>query len=431
MRGVIASFGLLLGAAEAHVSMVYKDGQAGGIRNANTPTGNGQASVQKNCGDGGRAAFGSNGVATLKDGDTVTYAMRYAAGHNGNFRMAYACGTQDGSALEAPTAALTGCTATGGAGAYNGADGAQAQGQNTMDITCPLTPQGNTDPTDCVIGILDQRDWGGCIDVNLLSAADPAPPSPPPAPFVSSVGTYAFQNARKVDTSAGNKDGIGTFSCCAISEGALVIPQYNEGQATVLASFQDAKAKGCPATVPVTTVAPPPNDREVVLSSTDSFTMQESNNGNKYTGFTYIADQQFEVVVAGGVMTFTNTYQGRSGTEGEQPIVCDGTSELGLALSTDGAGGGGSSTAIIIVLLLIAAGGAFVYMKMKKEAAAKAAAKGGTPTYNSSTAAPPPPPVADALPPGWTEQKDPTTGTAYYYNSNTGESSWTRPGARV
>ena len=85
--------------------MVYTDGQIGPIRNAQAADGNGRASVNSPC--GGAREFGANGVGQAQDGDTVTLDMRYAAGHNGAFRMAFACGGGDGSALEAADATLT------------------------------------------------------------------------------------------------------------------------------------------------------------------------------------------------------------------------------------------------------------------------------------------------------------------------------------
>ena len=136
--------------------------------------------------------------------------------------MAFACGGGDGSELEPAAATLTAadnaCTVTGAASAYGAGDsgGATAIGQDTMTITCTLPLQDNAETVACTMGILDQRggpsrkntnspirtmddtalaprcplctDWGGCIDVNLASAAAALPPSPPPAPFVSSAG---------------------------------------------------------------------------------------------------------------------------------------------------------------------------------------------------------------------------------------------------
>ena len=88
--------------------MLYRADQPAAIRNAQTATGNGRASVASPC--GGANTFGSNGIGTMKDGDTITLDMRYAAGHNGAFRMAYACNgenTLSGDELEADAATLT------------------------------------------------------------------------------------------------------------------------------------------------------------------------------------------------------------------------------------------------------------------------------------------------------------------------------------
>lgn len=281
----------LLAGASAHVSMVYQEGQPAGIRNANGPTGDGQASVASPC--GGARTFGSNGIGTIQDGDTVTLAMRYAAGHNGQFRMAFACGGGDGSALEANTAVVppANCQVTGAGSDYTNG-GADAIGQSTMTFTCQLPPVAalatpGAQPQECTMGILDQRDWGGCVDVNVVSAADPLPPSPPPAPFVAATGRYYFTEAGRVDTSAGEKP-MGLFSCCALS-GYLEIPAHTEGQTTVAATF-NAQATGCPATVPNTAQAPPANTATYTVTST--MTMAVSNNGNKCAAPSRVARQQ-------------------------------------------------------------------------------------------------------------------------------------------
>ena len=265
-----------------HVSMVYNDGQVGSIRNANGPTGNGQASVNSPC--GGDTTFGSNGVGTIVDGSTVKLSMRYAAGHNGQFRMAYACGGGDGSELEPASATLTaaanGCVASG---AVNGAytDTAGAVGQDTLDIECTLPLQNVNAPTDCIIGILYQRDWGGCIDVSVLAAGDPLPPAPPPAPFIQSTGEYYFTRAGSVDTSAGTvapEDGGFTYTCCQLG-GALRVPDYVVGTPSITVSFVDATADECPASAPIKGLAPPENSATIPVAST--FQMIVSGNGNK------------------------------------------------------------------------------------------------------------------------------------------------------
>ena len=38
-----------------------------------------------------------------------------------------------------------------------------------------------------------------------------------------------------------------------------------------------------------------------------------------------------------------------------------------------------------------------------------------------------PTPISPGLPPGWQQARDPNTGAVYYYNSQTGQSTWDRP----
>jgi len=529
----------LVATAHAHVSMLYRADQPAAIRNAQTATGNGRASVASPC--GGANTFGSNGIGTMKDGDTITLDMRYAAGHNGAFRMAYACNgenTLSGDELEADAATLTAtandCTVTGANGDYGAGQGggATASGQDPMSITCTLPLQNNIEPVNCVLGLLDQRDWGGCLDVSLVPAQAALPPAPPPAPFVPSSGTYYFSEAGKIDTSAGVKD-TGTFSCCALATGALNVPTFPAGQpdgTPLTATFSDAVATNCPATVPDITLPPPANTASEPLVNPLSLTASE--NGNKYSGTYLIANQPYEVILSAGQLTFTNT-------GGQQPVVCDGAFALTDApgstsppeellvlaeftlqgtvdditdtiqqqikqavataaqVSTDAVqlrfepasvklsavitppagtdsatvkgsvqlalgtsvqataafgyvveappviveataaqagvdGGGGLSNwgyaAIFLVIILFLVVAILGYLKFCGAKSDKQAAGGVT--LNS---VPPPPPTAPPpggvtpLPPGWQPVQDPTSGQTYYYNNQTGATTWTHP----
>ena len=107
-----------------------------------------------------------------------------------------------------------------------------------------------------------------------------------------------------------------------------------------------------------------------------------------------------------------------------------------------GSGGGGSNNVgapdgegnpavpVAVLLLLGAAGGiGYYFWKQNQKAKGKGSmpAVGITPNVATVSAVPPPPPGAPALPPGWQEHTDPGTGRAYYYNVNTGASSWVVP----
>jgi len=322
---------LLLASAHAHVSMVYLADQPASIRNADSATGNGRASV--NCYCGGVTTFGSNGIGIAQDGQIVTLGMRYSAGHNGAFRMAYACDTTrtsslTGVELESAAAMLTAganeCTVQGAAGEY-GNGGATAVGQQVMQITCTLPLQNNVQPISCIMGILDQRDWGGCLDVSLVPAQAALPPSPPPAPFVTSAGAYYLQTIGKVDTAAGFVivgDTGYTFTCCAIGSGQLIVPTYaiSDGGLVTATFSADAQVEGCPVTTPDKRMPPPANTATHNLSG--SISLIQSEGGNKLTSTATMVGQPFEVAISQGILSLTNIGY-------EQPILCDGVYHLG------------------------------------------------------------------------------------------------------
>lgn len=332
--------------------MIYQEGQVGPIRAADGPTSNSPASVQTPC--GGEAQYGANGQGTVQDESQVSLVMRYAAGHNGAFRMAFACGGAD---IEAAASTLTAdahaCTATGAGGAYGSGQsgGAPAIGQNEMTITCTLPARNNNQPEDCTIAILDQRQWAGCVDVSLLPAAAPLPPNGPPAPFVQASGLYNFRADRLVDTSAGQVDVQGqtvTYSCCGLATGGLRVSQYSPGEATVLGTLEGVQATNCPATTPIKGVTPPPNDRTVDIAGSLQFAV--SDGGNKLTAALTMQGQPYEVIVNSGggepLLSFVNT-------GGDQPVICDGTSALGLEAGGGGDSDGVSSGVVAVIVIVI------------------------------------------------------------------------------
>ena len=87
-------------------------------------------------------------------------------------------------------------------------------------VTCTLPTQNVLASTQCPMSLLDQRDWGGCVDVNVLPANAAQPPAPPPAPIVSNEGSYPFSAATMVDSSAA------TFNCCPLASGSLNVAAY-------------------------------------------------------------------------------------------------------------------------------------------------------------------------------------------------------------
>ena len=119
--------------------------------------------------------------------------------------------------------------------------------EGVVTCTLPLQNLAVGEAADCTVSVLDQRDWGGCVDVQMVSAQAVLPPSPPPAPLVSNTGTYKMDTNTVIDTSAAS------FTCCAL-EAELTIPDYSMGPPpTGAASFTatlSGKADGCAASTP-------------------------------------------------------------------------------------------------------------------------------------------------------------------------------------
>ena len=114
-------------------------------------------------------------------------------------------------------------------------------------VTCTLPSQALAvgDTADCTVSVLDQRDWGGCVDVQMASALAALPPSAPPAPLVSNAGPYRIDKSTLVDTSAAD------FTCCAL-EAEMTVPDYTEGAASFIVTLS-GKANGCAAQPPAPT----------------------------------------------------------------------------------------------------------------------------------------------------------------------------------
>ena len=118
-------------------------------------------------------------MGAVTDGARVTLNINYAAGHrsaNNAFRFVYTCTdtTQNGvEAAPALTAAANACTATvaGAPAPYTDPAGVAAPDAivpGGYTVTCTLPLQNVVAQTECTMSLLDQRDWGGCVDVNVL-----------------------------------------------------------------------------------------------------------------------------------------------------------------------------------------------------------------------------------------------------------------------
>eukprot|EP00966_Prymnesium_polylepis_P203416 4712736-Prymnesium_polylepis.1 len=89
--------------------------------------------------------------------------------------MAYACAGGAPATLEAPAATLTAaanaCTgkASGTASTYP-VPAPNAIVPGGYELTCTLPTKNVATTTECTISVLDQRQWGGCVDVDVLAA---------------------------------------------------------------------------------------------------------------------------------------------------------------------------------------------------------------------------------------------------------------------
>jgi len=397
---------LLLAASEGHVRLNYIDGSDLAIRNAGTATGNGRASVAGAC--GGENTWGTNGNAVGQDGMEITMNLQYAAGHNGDFRMAFACGGTTQNDLSAAAATLEGCTCVKDGAPVAYPCTGMSVGEEAV-VTCLMPSQALAvgETADCTVSVLDGRDWGGCVDVQMVSAAAILPPSPPPAPLVSNTGPYKMTKNTVTDTSAAS------FTCCAL-EAEMVVPTYEMGLAASFTATLSGKANGCRPTDSIT--APIEYGNDMVIDMQVPMNIVTAGGG-KYEGEVALGTppQTFEFSVDNGVLAFTMV-------DDAQPIICDGFSSTGDA-KVNGVGGGSSietdegndagaaaGAVIAVILILAICAGGYWYMK-----------KGAAPDKG----APMPPPPGTA--PGWAAAVDPSSGKTYYVNSATGQSQWEPP----
>lgn len=148
------------------------------------------------------------------------------------------------------------------------------------------------------------------------------------------------------------------------------------------------------------------------------------------------------VIPGGAVLVFTLQLISIDGPAqeylgvGNAPVGgCDPLPALGVATGAgSGSGGGNSTTLFAVFAVCVIAGGGYFYYKRKKQQE-EAGAEGkpvGAMTTTAAGAAPPPkgvapPPASTALPEGWQEMADPSAGRSYYYNTVSGETTWTTP----
>jgi hypothetical protein len=145
------------------------------IRNAASATGDGVYSVSGPC--GGVSAYGKNGVALIQAGSSVSMKIAYNGGHQdvkNAFHAAVYCtgnGIARGSTFDDSVLKI-GATSGGAQPLASGGDSVPAADSSTAGYTLQFTAPplaAGAAPQDCVFALLDQRNWGGCVDVQLLA----------------------------------------------------------------------------------------------------------------------------------------------------------------------------------------------------------------------------------------------------------------------
>jgi len=127
---------------------------------------------------GGNLEWGANGFVQINNGQEIDLRISYNGGHqsaNNAFHVAFKCADTDPSELTqdifnngAYTVAKTGC---------QNIAATDSRVNPPYELSCTLDREQRADTEDvfCTIAVIDQRNWGGCIDVKITPDAAPTP----------------------------------------------------------------------------------------------------------------------------------------------------------------------------------------------------------------------------------------------------------------
>lgn len=312
---------------QGHVRMFYDSGIAGStarpIRNAPNPEANGGFSVNGPCGGGSTwGGSGESQQSTANPGDKVTMKINYNGGHRSNaneFKVRFECGTETNgptqeemksapdrpsgfcNVLSCPTPNAYPCPAANGNAFTEG---------YIFECTIPSTAAGK----QCTYSVLDQRDWGGCVDVQVLDeqaptgtgAPEPTQPSvPQQTPEVvfpsSNAGTFQFYSA-DVDTGSPKYPNC----CCTMDEGTASKNRFSVSDTGVLSGTVNLQ---CPA--------PVERYRGITSGQTELNEQLVYKGNNNWEGVVMISGQQMTFNLISDVLYYSNTDLG-------DPMICDG-----------------------------------------------------------------------------------------------------------
>jgi len=308
---------LFLSTCLGHVQFLYEDALITKnflIRNAESPNGNGRMSTAGPC--GGVSAWGGSGDGTTTagqqmtgadPGETVVMKIQYNGGHkspSNQFQVRWACGAQgsgptesqlrDATDLATGTCTVLSCP-TDGAYPCPAPQGNDFTPGYIMSCPIPVLDANK----DCTFSMLDQRDWGGCLDIavsrnyqgnEIYVLAD-------------HVGTYTFKNKDVTTTSS-----LFPNCCCTMKSTSNFEVTENGDDAQVSATLSFS----CP-------------NHEVMTQSNmtdfeESFTanLVLGSGGNiSWIGQREIGSQLIELKLTDKNLYYTNV-------DPNQPMICDG-----------------------------------------------------------------------------------------------------------
>lgn len=189
---------------QGHVRMFYDSGTGAtprSIRNANSPMSDGSFSTAGPC--GGVSAWKLEQANNVAPGESVTMIINYNGGHKSNaneFAIRWACGESGSGPTEAQMKAATDlpagtCNVIRCPEANTYPCPAAIGNQFTEGYTFQCTVPPNAAGKDCTYSVLDQRDWGGCVDLRVSNT-----------PAVETTMPESTQQAVPVQTQAPNFD---------------------------------------------------------------------------------------------------------------------------------------------------------------------------------------------------------------------------------
>jgi len=313
-----------------------------------------------------RDAFGAQGTVAISTGDSISTTIYMNADHSGLYRYELACG-------EAAT--------------------------NEAFNAAPITP------------------W------KALHASKELAPGAPPLPPSRDVGSTRAETdaywGKTVCTAAG---------CPYRMNGAQ--PQYPAGAFGITS----AECKAGPGGPPVPTAAP-------TCFIEDTFTLPADvscrgpatlrwmwNSAEGLETYANCLDLQIEGAYSGGGGSGGGG-SGGGGVSGGGGGTSPGSGSNALSSSGDGSRWSVVVLGMILIGLVVLFGRALyrhLNPDVKPESGPAAVAEISVAPAGGQSA-PQPPPGAPALPAGWKQMTDPTSGVPYYYNTADGESRWQRP----